>query len=130
MTEKGVVATLSDGNTNKIVDNSKSFADVPASYWGFDAVAFATSHELFSGTSATTFSPDDAMTRAMIVTVLASCYGVDTTTGQEMCIRDRMYPPLLRVFPPTCSSASPFRQQPRGSKSCVRHISRPQNSRL
>ena len=83
VTEKGVVATLSDGNTIKIVDNSKRFADVPASYWGFDAVAFATSRELFSGTSATTFSPDDAMTRAMIVTVLASCYGVDTTTGQE-----------------------------------------------
>ena len=83
VTEKGVVATLSDGNTIKIVDNSKHFVDVPSSYWGFDAVAFATSRELFSGTSATTFSPDDAMTRAMIVTVLASCYDVDTTTGQE-----------------------------------------------
>lgn len=80
-TENGVVVTLSDGDTVKIVDNSKTFTDVPAGYWGADAVNFAASRELFGGTSATTFSPDAAMTRAMFVTVLARLEGVDTDTG-------------------------------------------------
>lgn len=80
-TENGVAVTLSDGDTVKIVDNTKTFADVPGNYWGAEAVDFAVSRELFAGTSATTFAPDTAMTRAMIVTVLARFEGVDTTTG-------------------------------------------------
>lgn len=80
-TENGVAVTLSDGDTVKVVDNSKTFDDVPGNYWGAEAVAFASSRELFAGTSATTFAPDTAMTRAMIVTVLARFEGVDTTTG-------------------------------------------------
>ena len=80
-TETGVAVTLSDGDTVKVVDNSKTFDDVPGNYWGAEAVAFASSRELFAGTSATTFAPDTAMTRAMIVTVLARFEGVDTTTG-------------------------------------------------
>ena len=80
-TENGVAVTLSDGGTVKIVNNSKSFDDVSATYWGAEAVDFTSSRELFAGTSATTFAPDTAMTRAMIVTVLARFEGVDTTTG-------------------------------------------------
>lgn len=80
-TENGVVVILSDGDTVKVVDNSKTFTDVPAGYWGADAVNFAASRELFGGTSATIFSPDAAMTRAMFVTVLARLEGVDTDTG-------------------------------------------------
>lgn len=80
-TENGVAVTLSDGDTVKIVDNTKTFSDVSDSYWGADAVTFATSRELFNGTSATTFSPDTPMNRAMIVTVLARLEGVDTDTG-------------------------------------------------
>lgn len=80
-TENGVAVTLSDGDTVKVVDNSKTFDDVAENYWGAEAVVFASSRELFVGTSATTFAPDTAMTRAMIVTVLARFEGVDTTTG-------------------------------------------------
>ena len=80
-TENGVAVTLSDGDTMKIVDNSKDFDDVADHYWGAEAVAFASSRELFAGTSATTFAPDMAMNRAMFVTVLARFAGVDTTTG-------------------------------------------------
>ena len=80
-TDSGVAVTLNDGDTVKIVDNATTFTDVSEDYWGADAVAFATSRELFAGTSATTFAPDTAMTRAMIVTVLARFEGVDTTTG-------------------------------------------------
>lgn len=80
-TENGVAVTLTDGETVKIVDNSKNFADVADNYWGADAVAFATSRELFNGTSSTTFSPNTPMTRSMIVTVLARLEGVDTDSG-------------------------------------------------
>ena len=81
-TENGVVVTLSDGDTVKIVDNSKTFTDVPDSHWGTEAVGFVSSRELFVGTSSSTFSPDVAMSRAMIVTVLARFEGVDTAKGE------------------------------------------------
>ena len=80
-TENGVAVPLSDGDTVKLVDNSKKFADVPGSYWAADTIAFVTSRELFAGTTADTFAPDTAMSRAMIVTVLARLEGVDTATG-------------------------------------------------
>ena len=81
MSENGVIVTLSDGDTIKIVDNSRDFVDVADSSWYADEVDFVTSRELFSGTSETMFSPNDAMTRAMIVTVLARLDGEDTTGG-------------------------------------------------
>ena len=83
VTEEGVVLTLDGSAALEIVDNSKDFADVPASYWGSDAVDFATSRDLFNGTSATTFAPDAEMNRAMIVTVLARLDGVDTSAGSS-----------------------------------------------
>ena len=66
---------LSGSATVEIVDNSKSFADVPSTNWAADAVAFASAHELFSGTSETTFSPDQSMSRGMLATVLYSLEG-------------------------------------------------------
>ena len=72
--------TLKDGDTVKIVDNSKNFTDVPNSYWGSQYIDFVTSRELFSGTGADTFSPDVTMTRGMIVTVLAAYDGANTAS--------------------------------------------------
>ena len=80
-TENGVVVTLSNGDAVKIVDNGKYFDDVPDSHWGADAIDFVSSRELFSGTGEAVFSPDTAMSRAMLVTVLARFEGVDTTGG-------------------------------------------------
>ena len=82
-TGRGIAVTLSDGDTVKIVDNSKAFSDVSDSYWGSEYIDFAVSRNLFSGTSESTFSPDATMTRAMIVTVLASYDGADTTSSGE-----------------------------------------------
>lgn len=76
----GVILTIPDGATVKIVDNSKSFADT-VSHWAGDAITFATAHELFNGTGADSFTPNGTMTRGMLVTVLARYDGVDTTTG-------------------------------------------------
>lgn len=55
----------------------KQFTDVKATDWFYDAVDYATSNGLFSGTSDTTFSPEQPMTRGMFVTVLGRKSGVD-----------------------------------------------------
>jgi hypothetical protein len=46
------------------------FADVSESDWFFEAVQFVRQQGLMTGTSATTFNPNAAMTRGMMVTVL------------------------------------------------------------
>ena len=110
-TGNGVAVTLNNGDTVKIVDNSRDFADVPDNYWGAEAVDFAVSRELFAGTSATTFSPDTAMTRAMIVTVLARFEGVDTTTGDTWYEAGRQWAMENGVSDGTNMDASLTREQ-------------------
>lgn len=58
-----------------------SFADVPPSHWANEAVTFCCELGLFTGTSATTFTPDGAVTRGMFMTVLARAAGVQTDGG-------------------------------------------------
>ena len=76
---------LSGSATVEIVDNSKRFADVPSTNWAADAVAFASAHELFSGTSETTFSPDQSMSRGMLATVL---YSLEGRPDQTLTMQD------------------------------------------
>lgn len=82
-TENGISVTLNSGDTIKIIDNSKQFADITKNFWGANAVNFVTSREIFNGTSEIDFSPNLQMNRAMIVTVLARLEGVDTSTGSN-----------------------------------------------
>ncbi len=49
---------------------SNPFVDVFADSWFYKAVQYAVENGLFSGTSETTFSPNDEMTRAMLASVL------------------------------------------------------------
>ena len=71
MADNGAVTIPLDGSAKlEIVDNSKYFADVPATSWATDAVAFASAHELFGGTGANQFSPDLPMSRGMLAVVL------------------------------------------------------------
>lgn len=53
------------------------FNDI-AGHWGKDAIDFASSRNLFNGTTPTTFAPDGSMTRGMFVTVLGRMAQVDT----------------------------------------------------
>ena len=57
------------------------FTDVSEADWFYDAVVYAYTNELFNGTSATTFSPNAPMNRAMLVTVLWRVEGSPVTTG-------------------------------------------------
>ena len=80
--ENGEVRIPLDGSaTVEIVDNSKEFTDVPAEGWAADAVAFASAHELFNGTSEATFSPENPMSRAMLATVL---YNLDGNPDESL----------------------------------------------
>lgn len=60
-----------DGSAKlELLDNGQSFADVPGDHWAAEAVAFASGHELFHGTGAGQFSPDQPMSRGMLAVVL------------------------------------------------------------
>ena len=57
---------------------SNPFTDVPGGKWYTDAALWCNDKGYMTGTSATTFSPNMAFTRAMFVTVLARIDGADT----------------------------------------------------
>lgn len=82
MAEDGKMNIPLDGSaTVEIVDNSKSFDDVPSTSWASEAITFASARELFGGTSETTFSPDQTMSRAMVATVLYRLEGQPDQTA-------------------------------------------------
>lgn len=53
------------------------FADVKSSSWYYDYVSYVVDEGLYLGTSADSFSPNQAMTRGMFITVLGRYAGVD-----------------------------------------------------
>ncbi len=75
-------STLPEGKTLNLFDDVKVSADYN------DAVSFVTSEGLFNGTSATTFSPDVTMNRAMFVTVLGRLDGADVSAYSEPTFSD------------------------------------------
>lgn len=69
--ENGEIYMLLPGSaTVKIVDNTKTFDDVDADFWGAKAICFTAARGLFEGTSERTFGPGEPMSRGMLVTVL------------------------------------------------------------
>lgn len=65
-----LTARLSGSATVKVVDNAKTFEDVPQGHWAADATAFVTSRELLKGTGEGVFAPEASMTRASLMTIL------------------------------------------------------------
>ncbi|MEQ3170112.1 flavodoxin [Dysosmobacter welbionis] len=59
------------------------FSDVAADAWYADAVTYVRDNGLMSGTSATTFGPNQTMTRAMLATVLYRAAGSPAVTGTD-----------------------------------------------
>ncbi len=59
------------------------YADVDADAWYADAVGYVTDNSLMSGTSSTEFSPEDAMTRSMLATVLYRAADTPAVTGTD-----------------------------------------------
>ncbi len=65
---------------NRAADNI-SFADVKHGDWFYDAVSFAVENKIMSGYNATTFGPNDTLTRAMVVQVLYNKEGQPALNG-------------------------------------------------
>lgn len=81
LVEGGKAIVKLDGDeTIKIVDNAKDFSDVPADHWAAGNIDFASSHEIFKGIdNGDTYEPETALTRNMMMTVLARTDGADTS---------------------------------------------------
>lgn len=58
-----------------------SFKDVPKNSWFASAVQYVTSNSLMNGTRTTAFSPNENMSRGMLMTVLARYAGESTDGG-------------------------------------------------
>ncbi len=78
--EGGLVFSTNHFSTYAVVEtvNNIDFTDI-STHWGKDYVQFVVASGLFSGTTPTTFSPNVAMTRGMVVTVLGQLAGIDAT---------------------------------------------------
>lgn len=75
----GVTLTIKSGCVMKIMDNPKVFTDTTG-HWAKDSIDFVTSHQLYNGTSKTTFRPDTDMTRGMLAVVLHNLEGNPNST--------------------------------------------------
>jgi ubiquitin-protein ligase len=84
LTDDGLLVTISGDATVQIKDNKKKFVDVADGYWGETAIYFNAAREIFNGTSANTFSPENDTTRQMLMTVLARLSGVNTGSGYDI----------------------------------------------
>ena len=79
--------TFSDVSANHtisasfVVSTTIPFTDVSTGAWYYNAVCYAYGNNLFNGTSATTFSPENTMTRGMFITVLGRMAGVEEFTS-------------------------------------------------
>jgi len=58
-----------------------NFSDVADTAWCADAVTFLSARGITTGTTATTFSPDAALTRGQFITLLLKTYGVAAVTN-------------------------------------------------
>ena len=67
---------------------SVSFSDVAKSDWHYDAVSFAVENGIMSGYNATTFGPNDTLTRAMVVQVLYNKEGQPALNGLKHSFSD------------------------------------------
>ncbi len=76
-TADGLRLAVPDGAQVIVKDNSRYFSDV-GGHWARDQIDFVSARELFQGDGPTSFAPEQAMDRAMVMTVLARLNDVDT----------------------------------------------------
>ena len=81
-------ASKPSGGTTEEKEEKTSFVDVVEEAYYAPAVKWAVENGITSGTSATTFSPDQACTRAQIVTFLWRAAGSPVPTSRQMPFGD------------------------------------------
>ena len=89
-TRAQIVTFLWRAAGSPVVNYAMNFTDVDSGAYYAEAVRWAASEKIVEGTTAETFAPDAAVTRAQMVTMLyrfAKAQGMDTTQG-GMAIRE------------------------------------------
>lgn len=66
---------------------SEKFTDI-SNHWAKESIDYVVGRELFSGTADTTFSPNTAMSRGMLVTILARLAGADVSSYRTSSFTD------------------------------------------
>jgi uncharacterized repeat protein (TIGR02543 family) len=80
-TPDGTEIDAQGGTTIDPDERENPFTDVKPSDWFYNDVGYAYKNGLFNGMSATTFSPNNSMSRAMLVTVLWRIAGSRAASG-------------------------------------------------
>ena len=75
-----------DANPSPIsaVSQELPFTDIPADAWYANEVQYCYENGIFAGTSDTAFSPDDTLTRAMLVTILYRTAGSPSLDNENL----------------------------------------------
>ena len=66
-----------------VAANISDFKDVPEDAWYYDYLAYASETGLINGTSSTTFSPLDNLTRAQFATIFGRAFGYEVNPGTK-----------------------------------------------
>lgn len=82
--QAGTVAYQGGGTVKSENGAGFPFGDVTQDQWFYSAVAFVYEKGYFSGTGATTFAPNDPMSRAMVATVLHRVAGSESVSASEL----------------------------------------------
>ena len=90
---------------------SARFADVEAGSWYEAAVGYVVDAGLFNGTGEREFSPNQGMTRAMLMTVLARLDGVDTSGGANWYDKGMTWAVALGISDGTMPESGITREQ-------------------
>lgn len=95
MVGDGVSATMNDNGTEYVMDDyiesvrytswelNNQFKDVSETDWYYNSVLWATENGITSGTTGTTFSPNETVTRAQAVTFLYRLFGSPEVTYEQ-----------------------------------------------
>ena len=89
-------------STGALAVNPDAMTDI-AGHWAREDIRYCLENNLFNGTSATTFTPNDEMTRGMFVTVLGRIAGIGSDTYDTWYVpyiycdvpRDKYYSPYV-----------------------------------
>lgn len=96
---KTVLSLYAADGTASWIKRSEPFTDVPRDAYYADAVRWASNQGVTAGTSPTTFSPNDACTRAQVVTFLYNEAGKPEAKGDnpfvDVTSKDYYYAPVI-----------------------------------
>lgn len=83
VTVEATFTKAAGGSTSEPTVPGLPFVDVAEKDWFYNAVSYAYENGLMSGTSATTFAPNDKLTRAMVAQVIYNLEGTPAVSGTQ-----------------------------------------------